>query len=502
MKTISQYICPYEFLGIAQEDLRGEELLSLRYMLEGEYRTHKTIRYKGRKISRKRALGIVEDLRDPKVRRYSWMIYRRPALKNFLETGEARWFLRLEPETNDLEKGFISYVSEFFAIRFDEYLNHLLQNGDYSLAVSAIAHKDWLDPADYYEAFQGARTFFWWRAKELELLGKKEGMMASDRNRYLHPEFLQCLAAMAAPFPSLTDYYVASLGEAIVPTVNKRKDFALASEILVKAKGQPVNADLDAALGVVQNQLREVIANAFPTRKFFMELIPIQSFRKGKWLLWQKERDRERTAGWIARGGIVFGLAMVVIMAFHHNNGQQAFGPKTKDHNGQLLARHQQTAPVNIFESLKMLAANPENAGAELSTSTPSTQPFASLLGTNEAKAPLSPEIAVVKNLSEKDIILFLSPQKPTRGGYYHIYVPAGGESTMRVQRLRQFKVSIYRGSGWKALNMPLPDGNILPGAFTCDVESPETLLSTDKKPAIFPLDFPRKDLHPYLEIH
>lgn len=419
---------------------------------------------------------MVEALKDEDFREKAWLLFRRPNLKNFLETGNERWYRRLEKELPTDNASFVAFVSPYFSQRFNHLLNTALQAGDFAKATELMQHHDWLQPGDRFEAFQDARYFFWWRAKELEEKGRGEGISEPEKDRYVHPGLLDSLSAISAFFPSLTDYYAASLGEAIVATVNQQRNMDLGVELMLAAVSLPVNSDLANALGQLKNQLRHMIEKSQPLRRLMVELLPFPSLRKGRWRLWEV-KTKDSLASWAARLSI---LVAVVLVAFWFRHTAQSYPVSPKP------AAWKSVSPTYMEERDRLLLEF-ENAIQALSeqphaiasvNSHPPIHPYQSILNPKPVVGITFP--VKVNNPGPSDLHLIMVPVHPVLRPMQDILVPAGQEKEWNLPMGVSMRVLVVLGNDWTDSPLTISSGLTLPGHFTCIIQPTQWLGGTE----------------------
>lgn len=488
-----QYICPYEFLGLETQALRHEELYGLQYQVEGDYRGRKVIAYKGRKVTKKLALWMVEAMKDPDFREKTWMLFRRPNLKQFLETGEERWFWRLERETDQDDRDFVAFVSRFFAGRLNDLLAAYLNGGEWEKAEVLIHHREWLAPQDHFEAFTEARYLIWWRAKELEQLGEHQGLTNLNKARYIQPGLRACISGLASLYPSLTDYYAASLGEAIVATVNRQQNLDLGVELILATLTLPVNSDLADALGKLKNQLREVVEKRQPLRKFLMDLIPIASLRKGRWKLWEKDLQKESVSSWVARIAIaLLPLLMVGWLIYKGNTSTDLDRAKNRQtmHLPMMANYHRQLLP-QLRHALDSLAMAPSTAPIQPAADLP-LHPYRDLLYPKRYVAPdgLTFRMRVQNNTDHDQLILAYNPYS-LHYPILDLLLPVGEWADWRLPFKGHYVMLIYEGCNWVESPVHLPGGAFLPGYFATDAQVIRCWVNPQGQPYHLPFDLP-----------
>lgn len=115
-------------------------------------------------LDKSRAIGLCEELLDPRLKRFHWQVLKNPFLHFFMTRGDVRHFLATIDssfplgtlETLDEDEFFRRWLSEPFARQYDLVLSRAIEQGSVSIVESLFDGRRWVLPEHDEICFAGA----------------------------------------------------------------------------------------------------------------------------------------------------------------------------------------------------------------------------------------------------------------------------------------------------------------------------------------------------------
>jgi tetratricopeptide (TPR) repeat protein len=162
------YINPLEMIGIDREkvfdeiDTKQIQRLKTALLQEIELEDGVIQNLSGYAIDKSRAIGLCEQLFEPKTRKYHWMVLKNPFLLWFMTLGDIRLFLHSDSifalqtlESLD-DDGFRNWLSEPFAKQYDFVLTRAIERRAIQIVESLFDGRRWVIPEHDDICFTGA----------------------------------------------------------------------------------------------------------------------------------------------------------------------------------------------------------------------------------------------------------------------------------------------------------------------------------------------------------